>query len=277
MRSKIVAANWKMNLTHEEVKPYMDRLLTEVGEVTEVEVILIPSFTSVPLAYALEKSPTFVELGAQNLHWEKDGAFTGEVSAAMLRALHVKYVVIGHSERSQWFGETDEVVGKKIVTALKAGLHPLLCVGETLPERDENRVEEVLECQLRKCLGGCSPQDLSRVVIAYEPVWAIGTGRTATAAQAQKAQAFIRSVVGSIFDPTTAEGVRIQYGGSVRKTRKNWCAKRTSTAHWWEAPAWTRIALRKSSESPKKRWQTSRFISANPTAINKTDSINIPL
>jgi triosephosphate isomerase (TIM) len=157
-----------------------------------------------------------VELGAQNLHWEKDGAFTGEVSAAMLRALHVKYVVIGHSERRQWFGETDEVVGKEIVTALKAGLHSLLCVGETLPERDENRVEEVLECQLRKCLGGCSPQDLSRVVIAYEPVWAIGTGRTATAAQAQEAQAFIRSVVGSIFDPTTAEGVRIQYGVSVK-------------------------------------------------------------
>jgi triosephosphate isomerase len=128
-----------------------------------------------------------MELGAQNVHWERSGAFTGEVSAAMLRALQVKYVVIGHSERRQWFGETDELVGKKVTTALHAGLHPLFCVGESLSERDENRVEEVLERQLRKGLGDCSPQDLSSVVIAYEPVWAIGTGRTATAAQAQEA------------------------------------------------------------------------------------------
>jgi triosephosphate isomerase (TIM) len=115
VRRKIVAGNWKMNLTHEEVKPYLDRFLTEVEEVTEVEDILIPSFTSIPaLVYALEKSPTFVELGAQNVHWEKSGAFTGEVSVAMLRALKVKYVVIGHSERRQWFGETDEVVGEPL-------------------------------------------------------------------------------------------------------------------------------------------------------------------
>ena len=125
MRRKILAANWKMNLTHEEVAPYLDRFLTEVGELTEVEVILIPSFTSIPaLAYAFKKSPTFVELGAQNVHWEKGGAFTGEVSVATLRALQVKYVVIGHSERRQWFGETDEVVGKKVGATLKVGLHP---------------------------------------------------------------------------------------------------------------------------------------------------------
>jgi triosephosphate isomerase (TIM) len=217
VRRKIVAANWKMNLTHEEVEPYLDRFLTEVGELTEVEVILIPSFTSIPaLAYAFKKSPTFVELGAQNVHWEKGGAFTGEVSVAMLRTLQVKYVVIGDSERRQWFGETDKVVVKKVGATLKAGLHPLLCVGETLPEWDENRVEEVLERQLRKGLGECSPQDLNHVVIAYEPVWAIGTGRTATAAQAQEAHAFIRSVVASVFDFMTAEGVRIQYGGSVK-------------------------------------------------------------
>jgi triosephosphate isomerase (TIM) len=217
LRRKIVAANWKMNLTHEGVKSYLDRFLTEVGELTEVEVILIPSFTSIPaLAYALERSPTFVELGTQNVHWEKGGAFTGEVSVAMLRALQVKYVVIGHSERRQWFGETDEVVGKKVVATLKAGLHPLFSVGETLPERDEHRVEEILECQLRKGLGGCSPQDISRVVIVYEPVWAIGTGRTAAAAQPQEAHAFIRSVIASFFDFTTAEGVRIQDGGSVK-------------------------------------------------------------
>jgi triosephosphate isomerase len=217
MRRKIVAANWKMNLTHEEVRPYLDRFLTEVGGVSEVQVVLIPPFTSIPaLADALKKSPPFVELGAQNVHWETGGAFTGEVSAAMLRALQVKHVVTGHSERRQRFGETDEVVAKKVAAALKAGLHPLLCVGETLAERNENRLEEILERQIRKGLAGCSPEDLSRVVIAYEPVWAIGTGRTATAAQAQEAHAFIRSVLASAFDPTVAEGVQIPYGGNVK-------------------------------------------------------------
>jgi triosephosphate isomerase len=217
MRRKIVAANWKMNLTHEEVKPYLERFLAEVGMVSEVDVVFIPSFTSIPaLVDALETLPPFVERGAQNVHGEEGGAFTGEVSAAMLRALQVKYVVIGHSERRQGCGETDEVVGKKVATALKAGFYPLVCVGETLPERDEQRVEEVLERQLRTGLRGCSPSDLGRVVIAYEPVWAIGTGRTATAAQAQEAHAFIRSVVASAFGPTVAEGVRIQYGGSVK-------------------------------------------------------------
>jgi len=217
MRRKIVAANWKMNLTHDEVKPYLDRFLTEVGEITDVQIVFIPSYTSIPaLAVALEKSPTPIELGAQNVHWQSSGAFTGEVSAAMLRALQVKYVVIGHSERRQWFGETDELVGKKVVTALHAGLHPLFCVGESLSERDENRVEEVLERQLRKGLGDCSSQDLRSVVIAYEPVWAIGTGRTATAAQAQVAHAFIRSVVASAFGPAAAKSIRVQYGGSVK-------------------------------------------------------------
>ena len=273
MRRKIVAANWKMNLTHEGVKPYLDRFLTEVGELTEVEVILIPSFTSIPaLAYALERSPTFVELGTQNVHWEKGGAFTGEASVAMLRALQVKYVAIGHSERRQWFGETDEAVGKKVGATLKAGLLPLLCVGETLPERDENRVEEVLERQLRKGLGGCSPQDLSHVVIAYEPVWAIGTGRTATAVQAQEAHAFIRSVVASVFDLTTAEGVRIQYGGSVKPDNaQELMRQKTSTGRWSEALPWTPIALRKSSGAPEQRSLCTALTLAHK--INKLNKV----
>jgi triosephosphate isomerase len=217
MRRKIVAANPKMNLTHHEGKPYLDRFLTEAGEVNDVQIVFIPSYTSIPaLAVALEKSPIHIELGAQNVHWEKDGAFTGEVSAAMLRALQVKYVVIGHSERRQWFGETDELVAKKVIAALRAGLRPLVCVGESLSERDEKRVEEVLERQLGKCLGDCSSQNLSSVVIAYEPVWAIGTGRTATAAQAQEAHAFIRSVIASAFGPAAAKSIRVQYGGSVK-------------------------------------------------------------
>src|SRR5262249_41353962 len=221
VKKKIVAANWKMNLTHKEVKPYLDRFLATVGEINEVQVVFIPSFTSIPafadaLADALEESPSFCELWAQDMHWEKEGAFTGEISAAMLQALQVKHVVIGHSERRQWFGESDEIVAKKTAAALQAGLHPIVCIGETLAERDGNRVEEVLERQLRKGLGDCSSRDLGSVVIAYEPVWAIGTGKTATAAQAQEAHAFIRSVLVSTFDPTTAEGVRIQYGGSVK-------------------------------------------------------------
>ena len=212
-----MAANWKMNLTHEELGPYLERFLPEAGELREVEVVLIPAFTSIPaLASALERSPAPVALGAQNVHWEKGGAFTGEVSAAMLRALKVQYVVIGHSERRQGFGETDAVVAKKVGVALSAGLRALLCVGEVLSERDAGQVEAVLERQLREGLAGCSPQDLSRVVIAYEPVWAIGTGRTATAAQAQEAHAFIRSVLDSAFGAAAAEGVRIQYGGSVK-------------------------------------------------------------
>ena len=134
----------------------------------------------------------------------------------MLQALQVKHIVIGHSERRQLFGESDAIVAKKTAAALQVGLHPIVCIGETLAERDGNRVEEVLERQLRKGLGNCSSRDLGSVVIAYEPVWAIGTGKTATAAQAQEAHAFIRSVLVLTFDLATAEGVRIQYGGSVK-------------------------------------------------------------
>jgi triosephosphate isomerase (TIM) len=217
VKKKIVAANWKMNLTHKEVKPYLDRFLPKVGEINEVQVVFIPPFTSIPaFADALEESPSFCELGAQNMHWEKGGAFTGEIGAAMLQALQVKHVVIGHSERRQLFGESDAIVAKKTAAALQVGLHPIVCIGETLAERDGNRVEEVLERQLRKGLGNCSSRDLCSVVIAYEPVWAIGTGKTATAAQAQEAHAFIRSVLVRTFDLATAEGVRIQYGGSVK-------------------------------------------------------------
>ena len=161
MKKKIVAANLKMNLTHKEVKPYLDRFLAKVGEINEVQVVFIPPFTSIPaFADALEESPNFCELGAQDLHWESGGAFTGEISAAMLQALQVKHVVIGHSERRQWFGESDAIVAKKTAAALQAGFHPILCIGETLAERDGNRVEEVLERQLRKCLGDCSSRDL---------------------------------------------------------------------------------------------------------------------
>ena len=159
---------------------------------------------------------TNVKLGAQNMHWEKSGAFTGEISAGMLRDLFVRYVVLGHSERRSLFGETDAIVNKKLHAAHEATLKPILCIGETLEQRDAGKVEEVLESQLRGSLAGLSPKELVETVIAYEPVWAIGTGRTATPQQAQDAHAFIRKTLAAIADQTVADKVRIQYGGSVK-------------------------------------------------------------
>lgn len=216
MRKKILAANWKMNLTHVEAESYVEAFLHEVGEVNDVEIVIIPPFTSIPtLAQASGKAP-FIRLGAQNLHWERSGAFTGEISATMLRALFVKYVIIGHSERRTLFGETDEVVQKKVHTALEAGLRPIMCVGESLAERESGSVQKVLGRQVEEGLKGVSADQLSEVVLAYEPVWAIGTGRTASPAQAEEVHAFLRSLLAELFDQSIADRTRIQYGGSVK-------------------------------------------------------------
>ena len=216
MRKKILAANWKMNLTHLEAESYVETFLNEVGEVNDVEIVIIPSFTSIPtLAQASGKAP-FIRLGAQNLHWEKNGAFTGEISATMLRALFVKYVVIGHSERRCLFGETDEMVQKKVHTALEAGLRPIMCVGETLAERESGAVQKVLRRQVEMGLNGVSADHFSEIVLAYEPVWAIGTGRTASPAQAEEVHAFLRSLLAELFDQTAADRTRVLYGGSVK-------------------------------------------------------------
>jgi triosephosphate isomerase len=216
MRKKILAANWKMNLTNSEAEAYIQSFMTEIGNVNDVEVVIIPPFTAISaLAVAFERIPS-LRLGAQNMHWEKNGAFTGEVSAPMLRALYVKYVVVGHSERRALFGETDEIVNRKVRSALDAGLRPILCVGETLQEREENRIEQILDRQVSRGLDQVSSKDFNEIVIAYEPVWAIGTGKTATPQQAQDAHAFIRSVVARIADLTIANKIRIQYGGSVK-------------------------------------------------------------
>jgi triosephosphate isomerase len=216
MRKKILAANWKMNLTHVEAESYVETFLNEVGEVNDVEIVIIPSFTSIPtLAQASGNAP-FIRLGAQNLHWERSGAFTGEISATMLRALFVKYVIIGHSERRALFGETDEMVQRKVHTALEAALRPIMCVGETLAERDSDSVQKVLRRQVEEGLKGVSSDHSSEIVLAYEPVWAIGTGRTATPAQAEEVHAFLRSLLAEVFDKTAADRIRIQYGGSVK-------------------------------------------------------------
>lgn len=216
MRKKILAANWKMNLTNSEASDYLQVLITELGEVNDVEVVLVPPFTAIAALAALSDRAQFIRLGAQNLHWEKSGAFTGEISAGMLRALYVKYVVVGHSERRLLFGESDTVINRKVRAALEAGLRPILCVGETLQQRQNDEVEKVLEYQLREGLREVNPRDLPEVVIAYEPVWAIGTGRMATSDQAQAAHAFTRRILALLSDQAIAERIRIQYGGSVK-------------------------------------------------------------
>jgi triosephosphate isomerase len=216
MRKKILAGNWKMNLTHSEASAYLNTFLSEIGDVNDVEVVFIPPFTAIPtLAEAIEKHP-FLRLGAQNMHWEKSGAFTGEISAQMLRALYVKYVVIGHSERRTLFSETDEIVNRKVRAALDAGLRPIVCVGESLRERESNEFEEVLDRQVRQALENVAAKDFHELVIAYEPIWAIGTGKTATPDQAQQAHAYIRSSLRDLVDPNVANKIRIQYGGSVK-------------------------------------------------------------
>jgi len=216
MRKKIIAANWKMNMTVGEADAFLETFLLEVGDEGGVDMVIVPPFTALAKVAERLSNSSSVKLGAQNMAFEKSGAFTGEISAAMLRDLYVRYVVLGHSERRTLFGETDAIVNKKVHAAHEASLKPILCVGETLAERDGDRVEEVLETQLRGSLAGLNAKEIADTVIAYEPVWAIGTGRVATPEQAQSAHAFIRKMIALIADQTVADKVRIQYGGSVK-------------------------------------------------------------
>src|ERR1700726_5205999 len=216
MRKKIVAANWKMNMTQAESGRFVESLLLDLGDISDVEVVIIPPFTAIAkVTESLGKAQN-IKVGAQNMHWERSGAFTGEISAALLRDLLVRYGVLGHSERRTLFGETDEIVNKKVRAAHEATLRPIVCVGETLEQRDKGNVEKILSIQLRGSLKDLNEKELQETVLAYEPVWAIGTGRNATPEQAQEAHVFIRHTLGKMFDETTAERVRIQYGGSVK-------------------------------------------------------------
>ena len=216
LRKKIIAANWKMNMTQAESAEFVHSLLLDIGDISEVDVVIIPPFTAIAkVTEALGKAQN-IKVGAQNMHWERSGAFTGEISAAMLRDLFVRYVVLGHSERRTLFGETDEIVNRKVRAAHEATLRPIVCVGETLQQRDAGQVEKVLSTQLRGSLAGLDAKELQETVVAYEPVWAIGTGRNATPDQAQQAHAFIRQVLAEMSDQATADRIRIQYGGSVK-------------------------------------------------------------
>jgi len=216
MRKKIIAANWKMNMTVSEAEGFLHTFMHEVGAENSVEVVIVPPFTALSKVSEILSRDQKAKLGAQNMHWEKSGAFTGEINAAMLRELYVRYVVLGHSERRTLFGETDAIVNQKVRSAIEAVLRPIVCIGETLAERDANQVEAVLRRQLEGSLHGLSARELGDIVIAYEPVWAIGTGRTASPQQAQEAHAFIRNCLAELWDAPTADKVRIQYGGSVK-------------------------------------------------------------
>ena len=205
-----------MNMTQAESARFVESLLLDLGDISDVEVVIIPPFTAIAkVTESLSKAQN-IKVGAQNMHWEKSGAFTGEISAALLRDLFVRYVVLGHSERRTLFGETDEIVNKKVRAAHEATLRPIVCVGETLEQREKGKVEKVLSAQLRGSLAGLEAKELLETIIAYEPVWAIGTGKVATAEQAQEAHAFIRQTLGDMSDEATAEKIRIQYGGSVK-------------------------------------------------------------
>jgi triosephosphate isomerase len=215
-RRKIVAGNWKMNKTVPEALGLVRELRSMVAPLGDaVEVVLAPTFVALqPLHVALEGAP--LQLAAQNCHWETSGAFTGEVSAPMLAELGCAYVIVGHSERRQLFGDTDELVNKRARAVRAAGMTPIVCVGETLAEREANQTLEVVERQVRGALAGFEAKDVATFVLAYEPVWAIGTGRNATSAQAQEVHAAIRALLGRLYDGETAGRVRIQYGGSVK-------------------------------------------------------------
>ena len=211
MRKPIIAGNWKMNNTASEGVALVKAIAPLVQDATCDVVVCVPAIDIPAVSEALKG--TNICLGAENVHFAEKGAYTGEISAAMLLEYGVQYVIIGHSERRQYFAETDETVNKRTLTALKAGLTPIVCVGESLEERETGKTEEVLAKQIRDGLKDV--EDLTKVVIAYEPVWAIGTGKTATAAQANETIGFIRKTLGEMFCPNCAAALRIQYGGSM--------------------------------------------------------------
>ncbi len=214
MRTPIVAGNWKMNKTSREAAELAGEIRSALAGCSAVECVLCPPFTSLRAVREVIAN-TGLKLGAQNVHWESSGAFTGEISAPMLVDAGCEYVIVGHSERRQYFGETDETVNRRARAALAAGLRPIVCVGETLAEREAGRTFAVIERQVRAGLAGLVGADWDRLVVAYEPVWAIGTGRTATAAQAQEVHALIRRLLRDLAGDA-ADRIRIQYGGSVK-------------------------------------------------------------
>lgn len=216
MRKKIIAGNWKMNKLPNEAIEFIETLTPLVKGANSEVVICVP-YTD--LFYALSCAQgTNIKIGAQNMHWEPNGAYTGEVSADMLKSIGVEYVIIGHSERRQYFAETDESVNKKIKTALEKGLNPIACVGESLEQRESGNAKQVVTSQTKLGLEGLSSEEVKKTIIAYEPIWAIGTGKTATKEDANETISWIRKEIKNIYGEDIAEDVIIQYGGSVKSS-----------------------------------------------------------
>jgi len=214
MRRKIVAGNWKMNMLPNDTLTTLEDLQVLVKD-ANAEVIVCVPFTDLTYAYYATQEKQIVHVGAQNMHWEESGAYTGEISASMLTAIKCEYVIIGHSERRQYFAETDETVNKKVKAALAHGLKPIVCVGETLEQREANQTVKVITSQIHNALDGLTQDDLSTIIVAYEPIWAIGTGKTATSTEANDAIKEIRNQIKKDFD---TDDVSILYGGSVKSS-----------------------------------------------------------
>ncbi len=214
MITPIIAGNWKLNKTSREALQLVEELKRELASITGVDVVVCPPFTALE-SVSEAVSETNIAVGAQNVSWAESGAFTGEISPAMLKDFNVRYVIIGHSERRQFFGETNETVNKRLLNTLNQGLIPIICVGENLAEREGNKTFDIIKNHCEGSLKGLTLEQMKQVIIAYEPVWAIGTGKTATPEQAQEVHKFIRQLLQKLFNAEVAESVRIQYGGSV--------------------------------------------------------------
>lgn len=215
MRKTIIAGNWKMNKNIAEALELVKDLKIKLEGVADTEVVVCPPFLAVNAVSQLLKGSN-IKVGAQNCYFEKKGAFTGEVSPAMLKEAGCAYVILGHSERRQYFKETNDFINKKVKAVLAEGLLPIICAGETLEEREKNIWKEVIKTQVTGCLAGFTKEEVSKMVLAYEPVWAIGTGKVASKEQAQEVHKFIRDLVEKLYDKPVAEALRIQYGGSVK-------------------------------------------------------------
>jgi len=215
MRKPIIAGNWKMHKTAGEAAAVVRELVELTRDAKDVEIVICPAFTSLHAVHEVLAGSN-IKLGAQNVHWEKSGAYTGEIAAEMLKEAGCQYAIVGHSERRQYFGESDETVNKRIKAALAGGLIPILCVGESLEQRETGITETVVGTQVRAGLAGLAAEKVSGLVVAYEPVWAIGTGRTASSDDANTVCRFIRATVAALSGEKAAGEVRIQYGGSVK-------------------------------------------------------------
>ncbi|MBN2189154.1 MAG: triose-phosphate isomerase [Chitinispirillaceae bacterium] len=214
-RKKFIAGNWKMNTTIDEARVLAKAIVDSCGTITDVDIAVCPPYTNLSAVGEIIKSSS-VKLGAQDVHGEAKGAFTGKISCAMLKSVGVTFVIVGHSEQRTFFHETDETVNRKAKAVLAAGLLPIVCVGETLAERKAGKLTEVVGRQIKGAFAGIAKADALKCTVAYEPVWAIGTGEVATPAQANEAHQFIRKVLASLYDSAAAEAMRIQYGGSMK-------------------------------------------------------------